>query len=35
MPDDRAARLAKSRFFDPKNIPSYYSEKVPAEAAKK
>ena len=32
MPAEAAARLAKSRFFDPKNIPSYYKEHVPATA---
>ena len=30
MPDDVAARLARSRFFDAKTLPSYYRDKVPA-----
>ena len=34
LPDDRVARLSKSRFFDIKNIPSYYAGMVPAEAKK-
>ena len=28
LPDDRARLLAKSRFFDPKNLPSYYADKT-------
>ena len=33
LPEDRAKRLTKSRFFDVKNIPSYYAGKVAVEAS--
>jgi succinate dehydrogenase / fumarate reductase flavoprotein subunit len=32
MPDDVAKRLTRSRFFDPKNLPSFYRDKMPAPA---
>jgi len=32
MPDDVVARLNRSRFFDPANLPSHYAGKVQPRA---
>jgi succinate dehydrogenase flavoprotein subunit len=34
LPDEQAQRLSRSRFFDIKNIPSYYASKIKVEAKK-